>query len=119
MPCYLAWASSCSASFLVSAASFASVHHRLHRLHPLTFHPGGVAPASDALRVGATAVRKVDRSGLHTDQHLPWTRFRVGQELIHFNKDIGLAGASLMLFAFFSHVGSDLGLTLTGPLFHI
>lgn len=41
------------------------------------------------------------------------------QEMIHFNKDIGLAGAALMLFAFFSHVGGDLGLTLTGPLFHI
>ncbi|MFF3573617.1 DoxX family membrane protein [Nocardia jiangxiensis] len=41
------------------------------------------------------------------------------QEMINFNKDIGLAGAALMLFAFFSHVGADLGLTLTGPLFHI
>lgn len=41
------------------------------------------------------------------------------QEMINFNKDIGLAGAALMLFAFFSHVGGDLGLTLTGPLFHI
>lgn len=38
-------------------------------------------------------------------------------ERIHFVKDISLAGASLMLFAFFAYVGRDLGLTLTGPLF--
>ncbi|MFE5706129.1 DoxX family protein [Rhodococcus koreensis] len=37
-------------------------------------------------------------------------------EMIQFNKDIALAGAALMLFAFFAHDG-DLGLTLTGPLF--
>ncbi|MEU1210456.1 DoxX family protein [Nocardia sp. NPDC005825] len=40
-------------------------------------------------------------------------------EMVHFNKDIALAGASLMLFAFFAHVGHDLGLTLTGPLFDL
>ncbi|MDH6280259.1 putative oxidoreductase [Rhodococcus sp. LBL1] len=39
-------------------------------------------------------------------------------EMIQFNKDIALAGAALMLFAFFAHTG-DLGLTLTGPLFTI
>ncbi|GAA4490923.1 hypothetical protein GCM10023094_54930 [Rhodococcus olei] len=37
-------------------------------------------------------------------------------EMVQFNKDIALAGAALMLFAFFAHTG-DLGLTLTGPLF--
>ncbi|MEU1430991.1 DoxX family protein [Nocardia sp. NPDC005746] len=40
-------------------------------------------------------------------------------EMVHFNKDIALAGASLMLFAFFAYVGHDLGLTLTGPLFDL
>ncbi|MFD1815480.1 DoxX family protein [Rhodococcus gannanensis] len=39
-------------------------------------------------------------------------------EMIQFNKDIALAGAALMLFAFFAHTG-DLGLTITGPLFSI
>ncbi|MFQ6328490.1 MULTISPECIES: DoxX family protein [unclassified Nocardia] len=39
-------------------------------------------------------------------------------EMIHFNKDLALAGASLMLFAFFAHV-DELGLTITGPLFHL
>lgn len=37
-------------------------------------------------------------------------------EMVQFNKDIALAGAALMLFAFFAHTGG-LGLTLTGPLF--
>lgn len=37
-------------------------------------------------------------------------------EMIQFNKDIALAGAALMLFAFFAHT-RDLGLTITGPLF--
>ena len=36
-----------------------------------------------------------------------------------FFKDIGLAGAALMLLALFSYIGSDLGLTITGPLFEI
>ena len=39
-------------------------------------------------------------------------------EMVQFNKDIALAGAALMLFAFFAHNG-DLGLTITGPLFTI
>ncbi|QIS19244.1 DoxX family membrane protein [Nocardia terpenica] len=39
-------------------------------------------------------------------------------EMVNFNKDIGLAGAALMLFAFFAHT-CDLGLTVTGPLFHL
>ncbi|WP_040790277.1 DoxX family protein [Nocardia paucivorans] len=37
-------------------------------------------------------------------------------EMIQFNKDIALAGAALMLSAFFAHT-EDLGLTITGPLF--
>lgn len=37
-------------------------------------------------------------------------------EMQHFNKDMALAGAALMLFAFFAHTG-DLGATITGPLF--
>jgi uncharacterized membrane protein YphA (DoxX/SURF4 family) len=40
-------------------------------------------------------------------------------ETVQFSKDTALAGASLMLFAFFSFAGDDLGLTLTGPLFNI
>ncbi|HZM75731.1 MAG TPA: DoxX family protein [Candidatus Limnocylindrales bacterium] len=40
-------------------------------------------------------------------------------ETVQFGKDLGLAGASLMLFAFFSFAGDDLGLTITGPLFHL
>src|SRR5262245_49151251 len=40
-------------------------------------------------------------------------------EMTHFSKDMGLAGAALMLFAFFSFAGDDLGLTITGPLFHL
>lgn len=38
-------------------------------------------------------------------------------EQTHFSKDIGLAGASLMLFALFAHAGDDLGLVIIGPLF--
>ncbi|WP_103501536.1 MULTISPECIES: DoxX family membrane protein [unclassified Streptomyces] len=41
------------------------------------------------------------------------------QEMIQFNKDLALAGAALMLFVFFAYAGSDLGLTMTGPLFSI
>lgn len=37
-------------------------------------------------------------------------------EQIHFLKNIGLAGATLMLFAFFAQA-DGLGLTVTGPLF--
>ena len=40
-------------------------------------------------------------------------------EMVQFQKDLGLAGASLMLFAFFAYVGDDLGLTVTGPLFDL
>ncbi|WP_067697693.1 DoxX family protein [Nocardia jejuensis] len=40
-------------------------------------------------------------------------------EMISFNKDLALAGAALMLFAFFAYVGGDLGLTVTGPLFSL
>ncbi|MFD9220632.1 DoxX family protein [Streptomyces sp. NPDC060064] len=40
-------------------------------------------------------------------------------EMVNFFKDLSLAGAALMLLAFFSYVGHDLGLTLTGPLFDI
>lgn len=39
-------------------------------------------------------------------------------ETVQFNKDLALAGASLMLFAFFAHT-DELGLTLTGPLFSL
>ncbi len=38
-------------------------------------------------------------------------------EMIHFQKDLALAGASLMLLGLIAHTGGDLGLTLTGPLF--
>jgi putative oxidoreductase len=40
-------------------------------------------------------------------------------DLINFQKNVSLAGAGLALFAFFAYVGDDLGLTLTGPLFHL
>jgi putative oxidoreductase len=40
-------------------------------------------------------------------------------EMAQFQKDMALAGAGLMLLAFFSYVGDDLGLTITGPLFNI
>jgi len=40
-------------------------------------------------------------------------------EMISFMKDISLAGAALALFALFAYVGSDLGLTITGPLFDL
>ena len=39
-------------------------------------------------------------------------------ERSQFFKNVSLAGAALMLFAFFAHT-PDLGLTLTGPLFHL
>lgn len=38
-------------------------------------------------------------------------------EQIHFNKDISLAGAALMLLGFVVKAGDSLGYTLTGPLF--
>jgi putative oxidoreductase len=40
-------------------------------------------------------------------------------ETVQFGKDTALAGASLMLFALFSFAGDNLGLTITGPLFHL
>jgi hypothetical protein len=40
-------------------------------------------------------------------------------EQVMFFKDLGLAGAALMLFALFAHAGSDLGLTIIGPLFEL
>lgn len=40
-------------------------------------------------------------------------------EQTQFSKDLSLAGAALMLFALFSFVGNNLGLTITGPLFHL
>ncbi|MFC3965845.1 DoxX family protein [Nocardia jiangsuensis] len=39
-------------------------------------------------------------------------------EMIGFNKDVALGGAALALFAFFAHT-PELGLTITGPLFHL
>jgi putative oxidoreductase len=38
-------------------------------------------------------------------------------DMIQFNKDVALAGASLMLLGLFSIAGHKLGLTITGPLF--
>lgn len=38
-------------------------------------------------------------------------------EMPAFMKDLSLAGAALVFFGFFQMVGSDLGLTITGPLF--
>ncbi|HCT76658.1 MAG TPA: DoxX family protein [Micromonosporaceae bacterium] len=46
----------------------------------------------------------------------PQTRMN---ETTQFSKDLALGGAALMLFAFFSFAGDDLGLTITGPLFNI
>jgi putative oxidoreductase len=40
-------------------------------------------------------------------------------DLIHFNKDIALAGGALLAFVLFAHAGDDIGLTITGPLFHL
>ncbi|MBT2487208.1 DoxX family protein [Streptomyces sp. ISL-96] len=40
-------------------------------------------------------------------------------EMAHFQKDMALAGAALMLLGLIAHAGGDLGLTLTGPLFDI
>ena len=40
-------------------------------------------------------------------------------EQVQFLKDIALAGAALMLFALFAHVGDDLGLVIVGPLFDL
>jgi uncharacterized membrane protein YphA (DoxX/SURF4 family) len=40
-------------------------------------------------------------------------------EMIQFQKDLALSGAALFLFAFTAHLGHDLGLTMTGPLFSL
>ncbi|KUO14317.1 DoxX family membrane protein [Streptomyces dysideae] len=40
-------------------------------------------------------------------------------EMVQFQKDMALAGASLMLLALISHTGDALGLMLTGPAFDI
>lgn len=39
-------------------------------------------------------------------------------EMVQFTKDLALGGAALMLFAFFAGT-PGLGLTITGPLFHL
>jgi uncharacterized membrane protein YphA (DoxX/SURF4 family) len=40
-------------------------------------------------------------------------------EQVQFLKDLALAGAALMLLALIAHSGHSLGLTITGPLFHL
>lgn len=40
-------------------------------------------------------------------------------ERVQFFKDLSLAGAALFLFAFTAYLGSDLGLTITEPLFSL
>lgn len=40
-------------------------------------------------------------------------------EMVQFQKDLALAGAALMLLALIALVGTDLGLTITGPLFDV
>lgn len=54
--------------------------------------------------------------------HRFWSERDPGErqnEMVQFNKDLALTGASLMLFAFFAYVGDSLGLTITGPLFDL
>ncbi len=38
-------------------------------------------------------------------------------EMIQFNKDVSLAGASLVMLGLFAAFGDEIGLTITGPLF--
>jgi putative oxidoreductase len=38
-------------------------------------------------------------------------------EMIQFQKDLALGGASLLIFAFWAKFGDDLGITITDPLF--
>lgn len=38
-------------------------------------------------------------------------------EMIAFQKDVGLAGAALLIFALYAGYGEGLGITITGPLF--
>ena len=40
-------------------------------------------------------------------------------EQTHFLKDIALAGAALVMFGLFAHLGDDLGLVVLGPLFEL
>jgi len=40
-------------------------------------------------------------------------------EQISFNKNVGLLGGALAMFLLFAVTNADLGLTLTGPLFHL
>ena len=53
--------------------------------------------------------------------HHPWTdEGDVRQmEFTNFMKDLALAGAGLVLWVLISHAGSDLPLTITGPLFDL
>ncbi|MGP3968123.1 DoxX family protein [Streptomyces sp. 6N223] len=55
---------------------------------------------------------------VHNFWTLSDTEARQG-DMVHFLKDIALAGAALMLMALFSFADDDLGLTITGPLFDI
>lgn len=41
------------------------------------------------------------------------------QEQVQFMKDLGLAGGALSLFVLFAALGSELGLTVTEPLFEL
>jgi uncharacterized membrane protein YphA (DoxX/SURF4 family) len=38
-------------------------------------------------------------------------------EMVHFQKDIALAGAALLIFALYAGYGTELGITITEPLF--
>lgn len=38
-------------------------------------------------------------------------------EMVAFQKDLGLAGAALLIFALYAGYGENLGITITGPLF--
>ncbi|MGD9482771.1 DoxX family membrane protein [Streptomyces sp. TRM70308] len=52
--------------------------------------------------------------------HPFWTERDPGarqQEMLHFQKDLALAGAALMLFALLATEGDGVGLMLSGPLF--
>jgi putative oxidoreductase len=40
-----------------------------------------------------------------------------GNQMSHFQKNVALAGAALIVFYVFNKLGDDAGLTLTGPLF--
>ena len=52
--------------------------------------------------------------------HAFWRESDANQtEQVQFFKDTALAGASLMLFALFAHLGDDLGLVIVGPLFDL